>query len=161
MHSCQGQCHCGNIGVEIQLSAQIHSITAQLCRCRFCRLHGAMWIGKPVHSLKLEAETAEHVQLYFDRSIDATYLLCSNCGTVASVLAFIEDKMHAAVNSNVLNLSPDVDLDVLHCQSHPNLTARQALRQDGWINEIDFCPELQRRIFTGVKEEKRHSETLV
>lgn len=161
MHYCQGQCHCGNIGIEIQLSAQIHSITAQLCRCRFCRLHGAMWIGRPVHSLKLEAETAEHVQLYFDRSIDATYLLCSNCGTVSSVLALIEGKMHAAVNSNVLNLSPDVDLDVLHCPSHPNLTARQALRKEGWITEIDFCSELQRLVCTSAMDGRKLSETVV
>ena len=53
MVTVSGGCHCGNIGVELQLTRAPDSYSPRACGCDFCRKHGAAYVSDPDGALHM------------------------------------------------------------------------------------------------------------
>ncbi|TDQ47713.1 hypothetical protein EV696_109117 [Permianibacter aggregans] len=144
MISSHGQCHCGNISLDIQYPETIHSFTAGVCRCQFCRMHGAMWLGLPISQLQVQAELASQAHFYDDDLLGVRYLLCRHCGVLTSVFSEIENQTYAMVNAGVVNLPTHIKTDVFQYGPYPNLAGRLQIRKESWLSTVKFSRELDR-----------------
>jgi hypothetical protein len=102
MHIFTGGCHCGTIGVELQLAADAATITPRACDCDFCSKHAAAYLSDPAGSLTIRLTAPDSVSHYRQGSRTAVFLLCRNCGVLAGVYYQAEGKLYAAVNSKIL-----------------------------------------------------------
>lgn len=142
-----GQCHCGNLEHRISLPAKLHSITACVCRCGFCRLHQPLWLGSPATSYYLRAEDASAVAPYRLGHPNADYILCPHCGVVMTALTRSEGHWLAMVNAVTLVLpaSVSLDQDVFH-PGNESPSERKERRLRSWIGDISFSSGLQQQI---------------
>lgn len=142
MISSHGQCHCGNISLDLHFPEHTHSMTACLCRCQYCRMHGAIWLGRPICSMQVSAELVSQTQFYEDRALGIHYLICRHCGVLTSVLSRIENQYYGNINANIVNLPAHVDTDVFQFGPHPNISARLQLRKESWVPDVRLSTEL-------------------
>lgn len=142
MISSHGQCHCGNISLDIQYPETVHSFTAGVCRCQFCRMHGAMWLGLPISQLQVQAELGSQAHFYDDDLLGVHYLLCRHCGVLTSVLSEIDGQTYAMVNAGVVNLPTHIRTDVFQYGPYPNLAGRLQLRKESWLSTVKLSREL-------------------
>ncbi len=78
LHS--GGCHCGNIGVRLQLSRAPELMPLRSCACAFCRSHGTRTLSDRDGSVEITASDWSLVERYQFGSRTADYLLCRRCG---------------------------------------------------------------------------------
>lgn len=102
MHRISGGCHCGNISVDVELSAEPAHIAPRACDCDFCRKHGAAWLSDVDGSLSIRLADVNEVSRYRQGSGQAQLLLCRNCGVLVSVLFETGAGMRGAVNATAL-----------------------------------------------------------
>src|SRR5215471_1142918 len=102
-----GQCHCGNIALQLEWNGDPHEIPARACDCSFCVKHGGVWTSHPGSKLKVTLGDARLVSKYLFGTRTATFHVCSRCGAVPLVTSDIDHHLYAVVNVHVLeNLDP-------------------------------------------------------
>ena len=102
MQHLRGQCHCGNITLQIALTGSPESYRPRACDCDFCRKHGAAYLSDPEGSLTIEVADADLGRRYRQGSGAAQMLLCGQCGVlVAALYEDAEDRL-GAVNVRAL-----------------------------------------------------------
>jgi hypothetical protein len=102
MHKVSGGCQCGNIQVEIELSAAPGELHPRACDCSFCRKHGAAYVSDPKGSLLIRIKDAREKSTYRQGSGLAEFLLCRNCGVLVGVFHRDDQQLHATVNVKAL-----------------------------------------------------------
>ncbi len=103
MHRISGGCHCGNVSVEVELTAEPASYTPRACDCDFCRKHGAAWLSDVNGALQIRLTDPGEVSRYRQGSGQAQILLCRNCGVVVGVLYETDGRVRGAVNATALH----------------------------------------------------------
>ena len=78
LHS--GGCHCGNIGVRLQLSRAPEHMPLRSCSCSFCRSHGTRTVSDRDGCVEIAATDWSLVERYQFGSRTADYMLCRRCG---------------------------------------------------------------------------------
>ena len=101
LHS--GGCHCGNIGVRLQLSQPPDQISLRSCSCSFCRAHATRTISDREGRVEITASEPSLIERYRFGSRTADYLLCSRCGVYVGAVCETNDGLRAVVNVNCLN----------------------------------------------------------
>jgi hypothetical protein len=89
MHRLHGQCHCGDISVELELTAAPSSYQPRACDCDFCRRHGAAYLSDPEGSMVVATRVQNRGEWYRQGSGTAEFLLCPRCGVLVG--AFYRD----------------------------------------------------------------------
>jgi hypothetical protein len=103
VHALSGGCHCGNIGVDLELTRSPESYHSRACDCDFCRKHAAAWVSDPEGSLKITINDEPQAVTYRQGSRQAELLLCGNCGVLVAALCRSEGRQYAAVNAKVFD----------------------------------------------------------
>jgi hypothetical protein len=102
MHTLSGGCHCGNIGLELELTRRSDTYNPRACDCDFCRKHGAAYVSDPQGSLAIHIRDPQQIGKYRQGSGQAEFLVCQVCGVLAAVLYGSEGRLHAAVNAKAV-----------------------------------------------------------
>lgn len=97
-----GQCHCGNIALELDWEGDPPAIAARACGCSFCVKHGGVWASNPGSVLTIAIGNVSLVSKYAFGSRTATFYVCSRCGAVPVATSEIASHQYAVVNVNVL-----------------------------------------------------------
>ena len=101
LHS--GGCHCGNIGVRLQLSRAPEQMPLRSCSCAFCRSHGTRTVSDRDGSVEITASDWSLVERYRFGSRTADYLLCRRCGVYVGAVCETGSGLRAVVNVNCLD----------------------------------------------------------
>lgn len=97
-----GGCHCGNIGVELQLRTDPATLHPRACDCAFCSKHSAAYLSDPAGRLIFRLGDPDKVSRYRQGSQTAVFLVCRVCGVLAGVYYESDGRLYAAVNSKIL-----------------------------------------------------------
>jgi len=103
MHRLGGGCHCGNIVVQVDLPRPANTYEPRTCDCDFCVAHGASYVSDPEGTLNLRIQDGADCHPYRQGSGVAAFLICKRCGVLAAVLYRTDERLYAAVTTNVLN----------------------------------------------------------
>ena len=102
VHSLSGQCHCGNIRFDMQLTREPASYAPRACDCDFCRQHGAAYLSDPRGKLAIRIRDQAGVSRYRQGSGTAEFVLCRHCGVLVAVTCLQDGYLYAAVNSRAV-----------------------------------------------------------
>jgi hypothetical protein len=141
MHKAKGGCHCGNIGVDVELAAAPETYRPRACDCDFCRKHGAAWVSDAKGSLHIHIRNAHEGVAYRQGSKQAELLLCRNCGVLVAVLYRTGKELHAAVNAKAL--ASIVEFGAEQTVSPQKLSAAEKTSrwQDKWFSKVHLRTE--------------------
>jgi hypothetical protein len=103
MNKVGGGCHCGNITVDLELTAEFATYHPRVCDCDFCRKHGAAWLSDTKGSLLIKIKNTRESNRYRQGSGQAEFLLCKHCGVMVAVLYEVNQKVYATVNMRGLD----------------------------------------------------------
>lgn len=139
MHHASGGCHCGNIGVELQLTAAPESYWPRACDCDFCRKHGAAYVSDAQGSLVVRIKDERERSTYRQGSGRAEFLLCRNCGVLVGAFFRSGSQIHATVNVKALASSAAFAPE--QSVSPQKLAADQKVQrwQDIWFANVTFA----------------------
>jgi hypothetical protein len=77
-----GGCHCGNITLEMELTAEAGSYHPRACDCDFCRKHAASYVPDPRGKLEISVRGEANLIKYRQGSGIADCLICRICGVL-------------------------------------------------------------------------------
>ncbi|MQR01511.1 aldehyde-activating protein [Glaciimonas sp. GS1] len=103
LYKLSGECHCGNINLDINLSKPPSSFQVRVCDCDFCRKHGAGFISDVHGSLLISVKHANQLGHYQQGSSLADFLFCKKCGVFMAVTFQSGGQLYSAVNSKAIN----------------------------------------------------------
>lgn len=96
-----GSCYCGNIRVEIGLTADPATYEPRACDCDFCRLHGSSYVSDNNCWMRLTARDETALQRFRQGSGQADMLLCKICGVLVGAAFEDDDGLFAVPNSRI------------------------------------------------------------
>jgi hypothetical protein len=98
----RGGCHCGALGLRIELPQPLQTYAPRACDCGFCRAHGAAYVSDPRGSLLLQVHNPTAEGRYRQGSGSAEMLLCRNCGVLLGALYQHEGVLFGVANVRAL-----------------------------------------------------------
>ncbi|HEY5102724.1 MAG TPA: hypothetical protein VII70_08070 [Steroidobacteraceae bacterium] len=104
MHKVNAGCHCGNIGVELELAHAPGNYSPRTCDCEFCKKHGAAYVSDPRGTLDVTVEDEQACTTYRQGSALADFLICKRCGVLVGVFYRDEDRIYAALNASIVGM---------------------------------------------------------
>ena len=126
MIKCTGGCHCGNLGIELELPAPFPSYNPRACDCDFCRAHAAAYLSDPEGKLVLRVRDPHNLSRYRQGSGTAECLICKSCGVLIGVACEIDGELYATVNVRAIR---DGDFGAEMVVSPKSLTAEEKIRR--------------------------------
>lgn len=102
MQRVSGGCHCGNVGVDLEITREPFTYRPRACDCDFCRKHGAAYISDPQGALTIGIRDARQTVNYRQGSGRAECLFCSNCGVLVGALYRKENRIYGVVNVRIV-----------------------------------------------------------
>ncbi len=133
----EGQCHCGNIVLELEWAGEPPEIPARACGCSFCVKHGGVWTSNPTARLAVVIRNPALVSRYAFGTRTATFHVCSRCGAVPVVTSEVDSHVYAVVNVNVLeNVDPSWLRRAAANFDGEAVEARLARRVRNWIADV-------------------------
>lgn len=134
-----GQCHCGNLRIEMEWPAGGGKIPARACGCDFCTRHGAAWTSHPAASLRIEIDDSGFARRYRFGTGTADFHLCGVCGVPVAATSDIGGRLYAVANVNVLGNIDTSQLDRSSSNFDGETTeTRLARRRERWIGEVQI-----------------------
>ena len=134
MHTVNGGCHCGNIRVELALTAAPGDYAPRECDCAFCRKHRAAYVSDPRGSLLISVRDERQSGRYRQGSGQAEMLLCRNCGVLVGALYRDGARTYAAANAS----AADAQFGTRQPVSPATLSDADKVRRwkDLWFSEV-------------------------
>jgi hypothetical protein len=135
-----GQCHCGNIALELDWAGDPRAIPARACGCSFCVKHGGVWTSHPGSRLLVTIGNESLVSKYAFGTRTATFCVCSRCGAVPVVTSVIDGRIYAVVNVNGLDGLEEAQLRRSPANFEgEDVDSRLKRRQRNWIADVRFA----------------------
>jgi len=103
MHRIHGQCHCGNITVEVGLPKPPQSYSPRVCDCDFCRKHGAAYLSDIDGSLNFTITGQTQAAPYRQGSGVAEFIICRQCGVLVGAFHVDGSRTLGVVNVRALD----------------------------------------------------------
>ncbi len=144
MQTLTGQCHCGNVVVALSLPAHTDHLSLYACRCSYCQLTAARWLGKPSTRLALGCEVTAEAGLYRMAHRELDYLVCRSCAiAVAGMVREPDGRYIAMVNARLLQMPAGIAQDEAVIDS-PQMDEKQRAeaRKKLWIDDVILDPLL-------------------
>ena len=98
----KGQCHCGNLQCELELTRSAKCYEPRACDCAFCLAHGAAFVSDPDGELNISVRDATALSRYRHGTGQAEFLVCARCGVFLAVCLHQDDGLRATVNARAL-----------------------------------------------------------
>jgi hypothetical protein len=106
MHKVTGECHCGNILVDIELAQAPSTYSPRVCDCDFCRKHGASYVSDARGSLLIRIKNKREIGRYRQGSGLAEFLYCKDCGVLVGVFYWSAGRLYGAINARIVDVRP-------------------------------------------------------
>jgi len=103
MHKLQGQCHCGDMSVELELPGELAGYRPRECDCDFCRRHGAAYVSDRDGAMRVRVKTKPRSAWYRQGSGTAEFLLCAQCGVLVGAFYRDGERLLGVANVRALN----------------------------------------------------------
>ena len=138
MHQVSGGCYCGNILMDLELTAAPETYHPRACDCDYCRKHGSAYLSDPNGSMVLRIGNAKDRGAYRQGSGQAEFVLCRNCGVLVAVLHRSEQRLYATANARAID--PSVTLASDKGVSPKTLApeAKAKRWQDVWFSNVEI-----------------------
>lgn len=114
-----GNCHCGNLTIELKLTSAAASYEPRACDCDFCRKHGALYVSDPKVSLKIFTGQAATVSRYRQGAGLAEMIFCPICGVLAGVCYEDDTGLYGAANARIFSVKFGTEVAVSPKQLEP------------------------------------------
>lgn len=101
--SLSGGCHCGNVHLEITLTAATSMQSPRACDCDFCRKHGAAYVSDPQGKLRIDVRNENDFGKYKQGSGISDCLICRNCGVLIGFSYQEDDQLYVVINSKAID----------------------------------------------------------
>ena len=132
-----GNCHCGNIGIDLEWPSEPPRVPARACGCSFCVKHGGVWTSNPNARLAVGILDPSRVSKYAFGTRTATFHVCAQCGIVPFVTCEMGGRSYAVVNVNALENVDPAWLDRASADFEgEDLASRLARRKRNWIADV-------------------------
>jgi hypothetical protein len=141
MHTVNGGCHCGNILVDVQLSAAPGSYQPRACDCDFCRKHGAAYVSDPHGSLLIQIKDPSESGTYRQGSGQAEFLVCRHCGVLVGVFLRSGQSLYAAANLQALAGVAEFGAEQTVSPQKLSADAKVKRWQDVWFSNVEIRGE--------------------
>lgn len=96
-----GACHCGAIGVALEIEDGT-ALSPRHCGCEFCRRHGGLYVSAPSGRLTITLAEPDAVNRYTFGHKTAEFLLCRRCGVMTCAVCEIDGTQYGVLNANLL-----------------------------------------------------------
>lgn len=136
MHNVSGGCHCGNIEIDVGLTAAPGAYRPRVCDCDFCRKHGAAWLSDDKGSLLIRIKDRHESETYRQGSKQAEFLLCRNCGVLVAVLHRVDLKLHAAINVKAFDSTAKFGIEQAVSPKRLSADEKANRWQDIWFSNV-------------------------
>lgn len=138
MHKVSGGCHCGNILMDLELTAAPETYHPRACDCDYCRKHGAAYLSDPKGSLLVRIQNAQERGSYRQGSGQAEFILCKRCGVLVAVVHGSEQRLYGTANVRAIDAS--VTLGAERSVSPQKLAAEEKAKrwQDVWFSSVEI-----------------------
>lgn len=131
-----GQCHCGNISVELESTQDIASLVPRECSCSLCQKHRASWISDPKGTLRIKYEKQNLVSSYRFGHRTADFILCAKCGVLMAAHSEIEGSSYAVFNIHSMPEKPLTSPPISTNFDEEDSTTRLARRTKNWTGNV-------------------------
>jgi hypothetical protein len=138
MHQVTGGCHCGNITLQVGLTAPLEIYHPRRCDCDFCSKHMAAFISDPKGTLAIQIKDEHARGIYFQGSNQAELLLCRNCGVFIGALYALNGRLFGAVNARTLELPAKFGSDEGVSPKRLTPTAKAQRWQELWFADVSL-----------------------
>ena len=98
-----GQCFCGNIQVDVEVTYETTGFSPRACDCSFCQAHGAAYVSDPRGKLQIRCGSygVTSFQQGGDTDSQASFYFCSRCGVLTHVLHHLHDAVDSTVTKSI------------------------------------------------------------
>jgi hypothetical protein len=129
-----GGCHCGNIRIQVRLTAPPADMRVRSCACSFCRSHGTRTVSDPAGQAGLWVSDWALVAKYRFGSRTADYLLCRQCGVYVGAVCETPSGPRAVINTLCLSDRADFVQEAARTDHDGETVAeRLARREANWM----------------------------
>ena len=137
MSNLTGACHCGNLRLDLTLTRAADEYNPRACDCDFCTKHSAAYVSDPQGSLAIHIEDEHQVTRYRQGNELAEFLICANCGVLATVL-YKNDagRLFAAVNARAVVGGKDFGPEQPVSPKQLSGDAKMKRWQEGWFSKV-------------------------
>ena len=97
----EGRCHCGNVALRLETERSADNLNPRTCPCRFCRMHGAVYVADSKGTASIEIAEPEAVIRYRFGAQTTDYLTCRKCGSFIGALLVDDGDCYSALNLNL------------------------------------------------------------
>ena len=97
-----GECHCGNIRIQLGLLEMPGSYNPRVCNCDFCVKHDAAYISDARGYLRLQIADPQQSSTFRQGDELAEMLLCSRCGSLVGATYRDNGQTFATVNVRLI-----------------------------------------------------------
>jgi len=105
-YTIRGSCHCGNLSFELRTRTRWEDVTARVCDCRFCRIHGARNWSDPNGTASIRVREEKLLQRYRFALRTADFLICTICGVYLGAVLAEDDGTWSTINLRLTELTP-------------------------------------------------------
>jgi len=133
----EGNCHCGNIHYQLQLTKSLKTYIGRACQCSFCQKHSATYISDPQGKLSIHIKNGDQVSRYQFASKVAEFLVCQACGVLPCAIRKIDEKLYAVVNIHSLksDIVPGLTTQPFDYDGESE-SDKEARHTQNWISEV-------------------------
>ena len=94
----KGDCHCGNMRLELHTNQDEAFFIPRECQCTVCTKNGAHWTSDPKGEARLYIKDNDQVSYYRYEGGTSDFTLCKTCGVMMIVLCEIDGTLRSVVN---------------------------------------------------------------
>ena len=102
-HESTGKCRCGKITFSLDLPKALENYSPRKCDCDFCMKRDSSYLSHPDGVLHIESLAPLTINKH--GSEQASFLSCSNCNSLVSVVYQYPSGLKGAVNATLLSES--------------------------------------------------------
>ena len=133
-----GECHCGNISLDLHTEKGESDFVPRECSCTLCRKHRASWVSDPEGTLHLHYKNKDLVSSYRFGHKTSDFIVCARCGVLMVALCELEGRTRAVI---YIRSMPEVTFAAQPITTNfdgKDIPVRLARRGRNWTGNVMF-----------------------
>ena len=138
MYKVSGGCHCGNISMDLELTAAPETYHPRACDCDYCRKHGAAYLSDAKGSLIVRIKNARDRGAYRNGSGQAEFVLCKKCGVLVAVVHLSDGRLYGTANARAIDTAVTLASDKVVSPQKLAPEEKSKRWQDVWFTNVQI-----------------------
>ena len=132
----RGDCHCGNVAIELHTNREERDFTPRTCQCSLCKKHDASWISDPEGEAKLIIKERSETSFYRFGHSTSDFVVCKNCGVLTIALCELEGRTKAVLNIKSMSDETFTAEPIMTNFDEETIEGRLARRTQNWTGNV-------------------------